>query len=81
MITIPKIVLIILAIIAVWYAFRWLSRGPPSIMRRWQQSPPRPQSPPAVEELVACRLCGAYVAAGARGCGKAGCPLPLVNAR
>lgn len=77
MITVPKIILIILLIVAVWYAMRWLNRGSSSIVRRRrQQSPPGPRPKPSIEDLVACRTCGAYVATGARGCGKAGCPQP-----
>jgi hypothetical protein len=76
MITVPKIVLIILAVIAVWVVFRWLNRAPSSLVRRQRPHPqPQPQTRPAVEDLVACRLCGAYVAPGMR-CGKTGCPLP-----
>ena len=78
MITVPKIVLIILLIFAVWYAVRWFNRPAPKTVRRgpnrWARWAPRPQ--PAVEDLVACGACGAYVAASARGCGKAGCPRP-----
>ena len=74
MIAAPKIVLIILLIFVVWYAVRWLNRPAPKAVRRGARSAARPQA--AVEDLVACRACGAYVAASARGCGKAGCPLP-----
>lgn len=76
MITVPKIVLIILLILAVWYAMRWLNRGPSNIVRRRQPQPPGPRPQPAVEDLVACRTCGAYITAGARSCGKTGCPQP-----
>ena len=76
MITVPKIVLIILAVIAVWLVFRWLNRAPSNLVRRSQPPRPQPQTQPAVEDLVACRRCGAFVAPAARGCGKAGCPLP-----
>ena len=78
MIAVPKIVLIIMVIFAVWYAVRWFNRPAPKTVRRgpnrWARWASRPQ--PAVEDLVACRACGAYVAASARGCGKAGCPRP-----
>lgn len=76
MITVPKIVLIIVLAIAVWYAFRWLNRAPSNLVRRRQQPTPQPRGPAAIEDLVACRMCGAYVAPEARGCGKAGCPQP-----
>jgi hypothetical protein len=74
MIAVPKIVLFILLALAVWYAVRWINRPAPKAVRRGARSAARPQA--AVEDLVACRACGAYVAASARGCGKAGCPLP-----
>ena len=74
MIAVPKIVLIVLLIFVVWYAVRWFNRLPPPVARRRPSPSPRPQ--PAVEDLISCRVCGAYVAAGARGCGKADCPQP-----
>jgi len=75
MIALPKLVLLILLGFAVWYGVRWLNRAPPKFVRRRQAAPPGPQQ--AVEDLTACRTCGAYVAASTRGCGKPGCPQPL----
>jgi hypothetical protein len=74
MIAVPKLVMIVLVAVAVWYAMRWLNRAPPDIMRRRQSASPGPQQ--AVEDLTACPTCGAYVAASARGCGKPDCPQP-----
>ena len=74
MIQVPKLVLLVLFAVAVWYAMRWLNRAPERAIRR-PQGAPHPRSQPAVEDLTACRVCGAYVAAGAHACGKAGCPL------
>ena len=80
MITVPKLVLLVLLAFAVWYAVRWLNRSPPEIVRRrqwrwpWPSSRPQPQA--AIEDLVACRICGAYVVEGGRGCVKPGCPQP-----
>jgi|HubBroStandDraft_6_1064221.scaffolds.fasta_scaffold482162_2 hypothetical protein len=75
MIAVPKIVLIILVAFAVWYALRWFNRTEPKAVRR---GPARQaqgaRSQPIIEDLVSCRACGAYVAASARSCGKAGCP-------
>ena len=45
------------------------------LARRRQSPSPRPQA--AVEDLVSCRICGAYVAASAHRCGKADCPQPI----
>ena len=74
MIAVPKLVLIVVVAVAVWYAMRWLNRAPPVVVRRRQAASPGPL--PAVEDLTACPTCGAYVAASARGCGKPGCPQP-----
>jgi hypothetical protein len=76
MITLPKLLLIVLLIAAVWVAFRWLNPPARSVPRRRPAASPR-GAPQAVEDLTACRVCGAYVAATARGCGKPGCPQPL----
>jgi hypothetical protein len=80
MIAVPKIVLIILVAFAVWYALRWFNRTAPKAVRRGParsvQSAQGARSRPIIEDLVSCRACGAYVAASARSCGKAGCPRP-----
>ena len=69
----PKMILIALLAFAAWFAVRWLNRLPHQMA-----SPRRPAATPkgAIEDLVACRVCGAYVAAGASGCGKPACPQP-----
>jgi hypothetical protein len=87
MIEVPKLVVILVIGVLVWYGMRWLKRLP---------SNPRTGAPPraaggagaagarqrqagapqrAVEDLVACPKCGTYVTSGA-GCGKPGCPQP-----
>jgi hypothetical protein len=72
MISVPKIVLIVLLVFAALYVMRWLNRVPADNIRR--RRPPPERRPRAIEDLVACRACGAYVAPGAGGCGKADCP-------
>ena len=69
-----KLVLIILLAAAVWYAMRWLNRQPTKVARRRPAAAPQPHA--AIEDLVACRSCGTYIAPSARSCGKAGCPQP-----
>ncbi len=72
MIEVPKLVLIILLVFVAWQAKRWWNRQVP-------KSAPRPAGSarqPVIEDLVACRTCGAYVATSARHCGKPGCPQP-----
>jgi hypothetical protein len=78
MIEIPKLVVILVVGFLVWYALRWVN----GVQPRRRGPAPQPQQPPrqaaaAVEDLVACRSCGAYVAAGAHACDKPGCPQPL----
>lgn len=75
MITVPKLVLIAVLILAVWYVMRMLDRGTSQRVRR-RQPPPRAPRQGAIEDLVACRNCGAYVAADGHSCGRPACPLP-----
>jgi hypothetical protein len=76
MISLPKLLVIALVIYAVWFTVRWLNRPPLGQQRR--RPMPRWQTPPRVEaeELVACGVCGAYVAQSARRCARAACPRP-----
>jgi hypothetical protein len=71
MIAFPKLVLLILLALGVWLGMRWWHGAPTRIVRRREAAPPRQ---PAIQDLVACRVCGAYVAAEAAGCGKPDCP-------
>ena len=75
MIEVPKLVVIILIAVVAWYAMRWWNRAvaPKAAPGRQNYAPRR--EPPKVEDLTACRVCGAYVAASAPACGKPGCPL------
>ena len=72
MIALPKLLLLILVGLGVWFGTRWMQGAATRIVRR-REAPPRPG---AIQDLVACRICGAYVAADAAGCGKPDCPLP-----
>lgn len=73
MIAFPKLVLLILVIVGVWYGYRWLNRAARELPRR-RSAPRRPAI--HAEDLTACGVCGAYVAAGAPGCGRPNCPRP-----
>jgi hypothetical protein len=74
--SVNKLAVVILVIFALWYGLRWLNRVPANLMRRRPEPSPQPQAKNAIEDLVACRACGTYIAAGARSCGKPGCPQP-----
>ena len=76
MIAVPKLVLILLIGFFVWYALRWVNGAAPKSRPRRPEPPPPSRPQAGIEDLVACRKCGAYVAASARSCGKPGCPQP-----
>jgi hypothetical protein len=80
MIAVPKLLVIVLLAVAAWYAMRWWNRPPAPVDRRRESAPPRPR-PAAIEaeDLVACRVCGSYVATSAHSCGKANCPQPALT--
>jgi hypothetical protein len=73
MIGLPKLVLLILVIVAAWYGYRWLNAPARELPRQRARAPH-----PAVQaqDLVPCEICGAYVAATAPGCGRPDCPRP-----
>ena len=72
MIALPKLVLLVLVGFGVWFGIRWMHGAPTKVTRR-REAPPRQ---PVIQDLVACRICGAYVATDAAGCGKPDCPQP-----
>jgi hypothetical protein len=72
MLGLPKLLVIILVAIAAWYVRRWLAEGARNLATRRPATPP--PAPPAIEDLVACHVCGTYVAAAAPACGRPGCP-------
>ena len=84
-----KVLFTILAVLAVWYGYRWYGRVQArrraeldEHMRRDVRGaaaggPRRTAGTAKVEDLIPCETCGAYVPArGARACGRAGCPYP-----
>ena len=69
----PKLVFLILVFGAIWIGYRWLN-GPARELPRRRASQPRRALP--AEDLVACGVCGAYVAAHAPVCARPDCPQP-----
>ena len=72
--SVPKLALIIILILAVWYVSRLMNRGAFTLERRRRRAAARPRRHDAIEDLVPCRACGAYVSPGARNCGRPACP-------
>ena len=70
-----KIVLLVAVVVAVWSGFRWFERAQKE-KARIAARPARSREP-GTQDLVACRVCGAFVdETAARSCGRAGCPYP-----
>jgi len=68
----PKLIVLVLALAVVWSLFRWLNRLGRDLPR--QRGAPRRAI--EAEDLTACHVCGAFVAAGSPGCGRPDCPRP-----
>ncbi len=77
--------LVVVAVVAVaWFGWRWFQRWEKERRdiadRRGAEDSVRRQrgrsGPAEVEDLSKCRICGAFVAAGARSCGQPRCPYP-----
>lgn len=69
----PKLIVLILVVAAVWIGYRWVMAQTRGLPRRPNASKQRAIE---AEDLVACGVCGAYVAAHAPGCGRPDCPRP-----
>ncbi|MGE3651240.1 MAG: hypothetical protein AB7G10_23125 [Reyranellaceae bacterium] len=73
-----KILTIAAVLVIAWYGWRWWQRQIEAQQRaaKSRPPPPAPAEPdaragkPQVEDLVACRVCGAYVPAGSIHCDK-----------
>jgi hypothetical protein len=78
----PRLLLLVLVIIAVLYAMRQFNtmryeqkrREVPRVQPRPQPRPSRPVI--EAEELAMCGVCRTYLAASAPNCGRPGCPRP-----
>jgi hypothetical protein len=84
---IPELFVILIVVFAAWHVVKAFNRlgshtqPPRGAAPRGPQRPQqaqRPQTQPMIEaeDLVNCRVCGTYIAASARHCGRANCPQP-----
>jgi hypothetical protein len=74
-----KLVVLVGVIAFIWFGWRWYQRWELEQRRAETASRTGSDGSPrlAAEEMVACRVCGIYVAArGARACARAECPYP-----
>jgi hypothetical protein len=77
----PELFVILVVVFAAWHVVKMFKRAnsPPPRAPRPQAGPQaRPQGNPMIqaEDLIACKVCGAYIASSARHCGRADCPRP-----
>lgn len=76
--SLSKLLVLIAIISAIWFGFRLLGqidRNRREAARREKQAghvPPK--QPRQVADMVQCKVCGAFTAAGSKSCGKPGCP-------
>jgi hypothetical protein len=82
-----KVAVLVAIIAIVWFGFRWFQRWEKERreaadgrgagrLNRGRDAPPAGAKAMEPEVMTACRICGAYVAPGARACGKPNCPFP-----
>jgi len=89
--SLPKLIFTIVAVLVVWYGFKWFNRmqmsGPKDTdrVRSGGRTKPRAESRSATgvddggdtEEMIKCQICETYVSAkSAVNCGRNGCPYP-----
>ena len=73
----PELFVILVVVFAAWHVVKMFNRATTQVPPR-QQRPSQPEGQKIIEaeDLVACKGCGAYIAASARHCGRAECPQP-----
>ena len=73
-----KLLVLVAVISAIWFGFRLLGQIDRSrrdaARREKEQRPTQPKQTRAVADMVKCKVCGTFTAAGSKSCGKAGCP-------
>jgi hypothetical protein len=79
MFDVPELIFLVLVFAVLWWLLRQGRRLPqdrPHRAPRRAQGAPRKMDPGEAEDLVACGVCGAYVASGAPQCRRPDCPRP-----
>jgi hypothetical protein len=81
-----KILILAAAAYGAWSMFRTWRRGLGNPPVATKKPPPQAEADaartpvgarkPVIEDTEACRVCGAFVSAGAARCGRTDCPLP-----
>jgi len=73
--SLPKLLVLVLIVLAVWYGFKWIGRLDKERRRSVRDGGAAGEPKKAVEDMVKCPVCDAYVPAlGATKCDRADCP-------
>ena len=74
--SLPKLIVLVVIIAAIWYGFKLFSRGQ-SLTKANQPGDDTDSVIPDAVDMVKCTTCGDFVPVkDARSCGKEGCPYP-----
>jgi hypothetical protein len=81
-----KLLVLAAVIFLVWYGVRWLQRLSRTTQKleqaqREQVAQAQAAASSATQELIACPVCGTYVAPRSPGCDRADCPGALARRR
>ena len=76
MLSITKLITLAAILFAIWYGLRWFARinQAARTVEQAKREAMAPAPPPKTQELVACPVCGTYVAPRAPSCGRPDCP-------
>jgi uncharacterized protein len=69
-----KLLILIAVIAAVWYGYKYVNRVGRLRAEQRRRAPPPGRRALEAEDMQKCRVCGAYVTAQARSCGRGDCP-------
>ena len=72
--SLPKILVLIVIVMAVWYGFKIFGRGRNVSGGGSARKQAGQEKADASLEMKPCEVCGDYVAAGASSCGRDDCP-------
>jgi len=76
--SLSKLLVLVAVISAIWFAFRLLGQidrnRRDAARREKEQGRMQPKQSRQVADMVKCKVCGTFSAAGSKSCGKAGCP-------
>jgi len=73
-ISLAKILLLAAVVAAVWFGFKYLTRGDAQPKERVRSKPGPEADTAKVEDMVRCAVCGAFQARAAGPCQRADCP-------